>query len=114
MKIKTHFNVNELPDTESCNPGLTPNHNYIVIGIDYENYRIVNDDFEPILYPKNIFDVIEPNYPDYWVKTEFDDGEYYIDPPEFSGIGFFEDYFDGVSKVILIYNKYLKINGIKK
>lgn len=114
MKIKTHKNVNDLPDSESCHPYLTPNTIYTVIGIDDEFYRIVDDSFEPVLYPKEVFDVIDPNYPDSWVKTEYEDGEYYIEPPELSSSGFFEDYFDGVEQAVLAYKNYLVKVGIKQ
>ena len=112
MKVKSHQNVNKLPDSESCHPNLSPDTTYMVIGIEHECYRIVNDSLEPVLYPKDIFDVIDPNYPESWVRTEFDDGEYYVEPPEFSGVGFFEDYFDGVDSAISIYRHYLELNRI--
>lgn len=114
MKVKSHSDVNNLPGSETCHPDLSPNTVYTVIGIDNENYRVANDSYEPILYPKIIFDVIDGTCPDNWVRVNFDDGEYYIDPPEFSGVGFFEDYFDGVEKVVLTYKNYLKITGIEK
>ncbi len=114
MKVKSHLDVNNLPDSETCHPNLSPNTVYTVIGIDNENYRLVNDSCEPILYPKEIFDVIDETYPNNWVRTNFDDGEYYIDPPEFSEIGFFEDYFDGVEKALLAYKAYLQTIGLVK
>lgn len=114
MKLKSHANVNNLPDSESCNPHLSPNTEYVVIGIDNENYRVVNDSLEPVLYPKTIFDVLDDSIPTDWVRTDFEDGEYFIDPPQFSEIGFFEDYFDGIESALSTYNSYLKNNGIEK
>lgn len=113
MKIKANPNVNKLKDEETSHPHLTPNKTYSVIGIDFECYRVVNDDFEPILYPKELFEIIDPSYPNNWVRAEFDDGEYYIEPPEFSEVGFFEDYFEGCTEAIGIYKSYLEKSGIR-
>ena len=113
MKVKSHLNVNNLPDDESRHPNLSPNTVYTVIGIDNDHFRVVNDSFEPVLYPKTIFDVLDNNIPSEWVRLDFDDGEYFIDPPEFAEIGFFESYFDGEDKAVTIYEMFLKNNGIK-
>ncbi|MBV2124671.1 MAG: hypothetical protein KUF75_05945 [Candidatus Thiodiazotropha sp. (ex Ctena orbiculata)] len=112
MKVITHKDVNDLPDEESRHTHLTPDKIYLVIGIDDESYRIVDDCLEPTLYRKELFDVLESNYPESWLKTEYEDGEYYIEPPELSAIGFYEDYFDGVESAVLAYRNYLKENGI--
>ena len=113
MKVKSLKNVNPNKDGVSCNPHLTPQKQYWVIGIDDENYRIVNDSYEPVLYPKVLFEVIDPSYPDSWIKEEFDDGEYFIDPPEFAENGFYEKLFDGDDESQKKYASYLKIHGIK-
>ena len=93
---------------------LTKEVVYPVLGISYDSYRIINDLNEPILYEKKNFDVMDDEIPEHWIRTNFDDGEYYIDPPEFVDAGFFEDYFDGVSSVVNKYNRYLKLNGLDK
>lgn len=113
MKVIANKDVNDLSDEESRHTRLTPEKIYLVIGIDDESYRIVDDCFEPTLYRKELFDVLETGYPESWIKTEYEDGEYYIEPPELSGIGFYEDYFDGVESAVLAYKNYLKGNGIK-
>jgi len=74
----------------------------------------VNDNNEPILYPKYMFDVVDPEYPSSWVKSSYDDGEYYIEPSEFSEAGFFEDYFDGVSKAVSAYDHYIDKNKLRR
>ncbi len=112
MKIKAISDIYSRAGRERCNLRLTANNVYTVLGIDAECYRVINDSHEPILYPKELFDVIDQSYPDSWIRTEYDDGEYYIDPPEFSGAGFFEDYFDGDERAIQIYSAYLKSNGL--
>ena len=109
MKVKT-ISVTETID--SINPGLTPNKDYFVIGIEDEYYRIVNDDGEPILYPKFLFRIIDRNYPDEWIEESYGEGEYTIQPPEFANNYFYEDYFDGDSKAIKIFKQYCKIHSI--
>lgn len=70
--------------------------------------------FEPVLYEKKIFEPVDNKIPDHWIREEFEDGEYYIDPPEFSDAGFFEDYFDGRKSAINVYERYLKLNGLAR
>mgnify|MGYP000476910926 CR=1 FL=1 len=113
MKIKVNSNITEFERDQPRHSNLTPNKTYSVIGIEFECYRIVNDDFEPILYPKELFEIIDPSYPNSWVRTELDDGEYYIEPLEFSEIGFFEDYFEGSAEAIGIYKSYLENSELK-
>ena len=114
MKIKSHSNVNNLPDDDSCHPNLTPKCTYSVIGIDFEFYRIVDDKNEPTLYPKTLFDIVDLKYPETWVKSDYGDGEWYIDPPELSREYFYEDYFDGVAEAVSVYNCYLDKNGLRR
>ena len=114
MKVKSHSDIKNLPGDESCHPNLSPKCVYSVIGIDFDSYRVVNDDNEPVLYPKSMFDIVEADYPSTWIKSVFDDGEYYIEPPEFSEIGFFEDYFDGVKEAVSVYNYYLDKNDLRR
>ena len=112
MKIRAIPDIYERTGRESPNLLLTANRVYSVVSIESECYRIINDRLEPCLYPKELFEVVDPSYPCSWVKTEYDEGEYYIEPFEFSAVGFFEDYFDGDSRAIEIYNNYLKSNGL--
>lgn len=102
IQIKNDVDVN----------GLTLNAVYAVIGIDDIYYRVVNDNKDPILYKKNIFNIIDPYVPEHWLRRGYPDGEFYLDPPEFSEIGFFEDYFDGNQDAVTRYNEYLSLNGI--
>ena len=46
------------------------------------------------------------------MRTDYEDGEYYIDPPELSAQYFYEDYFDHDPAAVEAYDKYLKENGI--
>ena len=75
-------------------PDLTPNQPYFVIGIEADDYRILNDYGKPYLYPQQLFEMIDSREPDIW-RTEYgDDGERYSYPPALNEVGFFEDYFD--------------------
>ena len=112
MKVKLSENKFRVMDSPlRC---LTKSGVYPVIGISDDSYRIINDLNEPVLYEKKNFDVVDDEIPQQWVRQDFADGEYYIDPPEFSEPGFFEDYFDGVQSAINKYNRYLRLNGLGK
>ncbi|WP_163832156.1 hypothetical protein [Spartinivicinus ruber] len=113
MKIKSISNVNEtgIEVNGSYQPGLTSNRIYNVLGMDHDSYRILADDGEPYMYPKELFEVIDDNIPSNWVRREFEDGEYYLDPPELSELYFYEDYFDGVPSVVERFRMYLKSNN---
>jgi hypothetical protein len=75
-------------------PDLTPNQPYFVIGIEADDYRILNDHGKPYLYRSRLFKVIDSNEPNNWITEYGDDGERYSYPPELNEVGFFEDYFD--------------------
>lgn len=110
MKVSISKNTEIL----KANPkNLTPGVSYVVIGLDWESFRIINDLLEPVLYSKELFEIDEPTIPSDWVEQTFDDGEYYIDPPEFSEAGFYENYFDGQSQAAKIYERYLILNGLR-
>ncbi|PIE55906.1 MAG: hypothetical protein CSA34_07110 [Desulfobulbus propionicus] len=74
---------------------LTVGKVYTVIGIEGDFYRILNDEKQPFLYEKEMFDVVDYAIPENWIRTEYDDNEFFIEPPELSSAGFYEDYFDG-------------------
>jgi hypothetical protein len=76
-------------------PDLTAGQPYFVIGIEADEYRILNDHGKPYLYPPDVFEVIDPTEPSAWMTEYGEDGERYSYPPELNAAGFFEDYFDG-------------------
>lgn len=79
---------------------LTPNRQYVVIGIEADDFRILNDQGRPYLYPSRLFRVVDPHEPEDW-RTEFgDDDERYAYPPPLNNPGFFEDFFDGRKKAV--------------
>ncbi len=74
---------------------LTPGQSYVVIGIEADDYRILNDHGRPYLYPHDLFEIELPYEPGDWVTEIGDDGERYSYPPALNAPGFFEDFFDG-------------------
>lgn len=75
-------------------PDLTYGNVYRVIGIEAGDYRVMNDDGRPYLYPPTLFQVVDEHIPGDWITEIGDDGETYAYPAELGGAGFFEDVFD--------------------
>jgi len=107
MKVKTKREVHDHVFDEFDHQHLTPKKIYEVIGINYEDYRVVDDIGEPILYPKYLFEVIDPSVPETWIREEYSPDEYYIDPPELCRPGFYEEYFDGKPEAKAIFEQFL-------
>ena len=82
---------------------LTPGQPYVVIGIEADEFRILNDAGRPYLYPPSQFKVLDPREPDDWVSVRGDDGERYAYPAQLNQPGFFEDYFDGRPKAVKMF-----------
>jgi hypothetical protein len=74
---------------------LTPDRPYVVIGIEADDLRILNDEGRPFLYPTRLFRIVDRREPDDWITEIGDDGERYAYPSALNGAGFFEDFFDG-------------------
>jgi hypothetical protein len=79
---------------------LTLGQPYVVIGIEADDLRILNDAGRPFLYPRNLFSVIDPGEPVDWVTEFGDDGERYSYPPLLNKSGFFEDFFNEKAKAV--------------
>lgn len=75
-------------------PDLTLGQPYVVIGIEADDYRILNDRGRPYLYPPEMFAVVDAREPADWVNEVGEDGERYAYPPQIQFVGFFEDFFD--------------------
>ena len=75
-------------------PDLSEDQPYFVIGIEANDYRILNDAGKPYLYPPELFDVVDTGEPNDWVTEIGEDGERYSYPEPLNRVGFFEDYFD--------------------
>jgi len=76
-------------------PELTPDQPYLVLGIEADDLRLLNDRGRPYLYPRELFQVVDEREPDDWVSELGDDQERYAYPPALNEAGFFEDFFDG-------------------
>ena len=85
-------------------PDLTPDQPYFVIGIEANDYRLLNDHGKPYLYPPDLFEVIDPREPAVWITEYGQDGERYSYPAELKETGFFEDYFDGKDQALATFS----------
>jgi hypothetical protein len=76
-------------------PDLSPKQPYFVIGIEADDYRILNDMGRPYLYPADLFEIVDGKEPGNWITEYGEEGERYSYPVPLKAPGFFEDYFDG-------------------
>ncbi len=76
-------------------PDLTYGQYYVLIGIEADDFRLLNDRGRPYLYPHHLFEVVDPRKPSEWVTEIGEAGEIYAYPPKLNQVGFFEDFFDG-------------------
>ena len=79
---------------------LSAGQPYVVIGIEADEFRILNDAGHPFLYPPKLFSVIDHREPVDWVTELGDDGERYSYPPPLNKPGFFEDFFEQKAKAV--------------
>lgn len=86
------------PDSQY--PDLTADLPYMVIGIEAGDYRLLNDQGRPYLYPSELLEVLDAREPEDWVREVGDDQERYAYPPAFNAAGFFEDFFDAKAEAV--------------
>ena len=79
---------------------LTPGHPYVVIGIEADDLRILNDAGRPFLYLRRLFALADSQEPSDWVTEYGEEGERYSYPPPLNKPGFFEDFFDEKPKAV--------------
>jgi hypothetical protein len=79
---------------------LTPDQPYVVLGIEANDLRILNDQGRPYLYPHEMFSIVDPREPGDWVSEIGEDNERYAYPPPLNHSGFFEDYFEGKPEAV--------------
>jgi hypothetical protein len=79
---------------------LTFGQPYVVIGIEADELRLLNDAGRPFLYPPDLFSLVDHREPVDWVTEFGDDGERYSYPPPLNKSGFFEDFFDQKAKAV--------------
>lgn len=89
--------------SNACHPDLSAGQRYVVIGLEADDFRLLNDQGRPYLYPKDLFEVEDATRPSDWVLVVGEDGETYAYPPALGGIGFFEDYFDGREEAVRVF-----------
>jgi hypothetical protein len=83
------------PEDPRLHRTLTAGDTYVVIGVERDDYRVINDAGEPVLFPKRIFEVLDRSVPGGWQLD--DDGDtYYLEPIATSRPGFYEAWFDPV------------------
>lgn len=83
----------KLQKQHSDYPDLTPGKPYVVIGIEADDLRILNDQGRPFLFTPELFEIIDPHEPGDWVSEIGEDGERYAYPPSLNVVGFFDDFF---------------------
>lgn len=92
-------------------PDLSAGQQYLVIGIEADDLRIINDQGRPYLYPLRLFRVVDPTEPEGWIQELGDDGERYAYSPPLNRVGFFEDFFNGKRQIVTAFwrevNKHL-------
>lgn len=79
---------------------LTFGQPYVVIGIEANELRLLNDIGRPFLYPPELFSLIDSKEPRDWITEFGDDGERYSYPLPLNKSGFFEDFFDEKAKAV--------------
>jgi len=79
---------------------LSPLHWYVVIGIEANDLRILNDEGKPYLYPRSLFEMVDGSEPSDWITDFGEEGERYAYPAELNSPGFFEDFFDAESSAV--------------
>jgi hypothetical protein len=103
----------KLNEKNNNHPDLSPDQLYVVIGIEANDYRILNNNGRPYLYPHEIFVVHDSHEPGDWISEIGEEGERYAYPPTLNSPGFFEDYFEGdeqtVSQFWRVLNQHLAL-----
>lgn len=90
----------KLKSNESLFSDLTSQQSYVVIGIEADDFRILNDDGRPYLYPQAAFEIENSCEPEDWISELGEEGERYAYPPALNSPGFFEDFFDDDKQAI--------------
>ncbi len=99
MLIKSRPELHEpMPDGRT-HPSVSIGRLYIVLTLLTDDFRIVDDEGEPILVPRSKFDVLDDWIPTDWVR-EADEAEdwFWCGPLPFAVRGFFERWHDGHSR----------------
>jgi hypothetical protein len=92
--------VRYLCEGEYQGPDMTTGKVYVVIAIEADSYRIINDTKMPYLYNPNQFELVESERPGFWVTEYGEEQEEYSYPSLWNTPGFFEDFHNGCKGVI--------------
>jgi hypothetical protein len=93
MRVKARADLKDRITDGRVNQGIHALEEYFVIEVDQSSYRVINDNGEPILYAKPLFEVIDGHIPPGWELREYEDGEYFLNPIGTSARGFYEAFF---------------------
>ena len=93
MLVRTKKCFHSLATDGRVYQGIMDEEEYLVFGVGNDDYRLWDRNGEPILYPKQFFEVTDPRIPEGWVFREYEDAEYHLEPQETGAAGFYEDYF---------------------
>lgn len=93
MRVRVRHDFLERAKDGRVHSGLQPGAAYYVLQADDESYRVVNRRGEPVLYPKELFDLVDPAVSAGWQRREYDDGEYFLEPATLGRPGFYEEWF---------------------
>ena len=93
MRIRVKQNYKSLITDELEHPGISPGTEYFVLDVSDEYYRVVDDGGEPVLYPKQLFEVLDVTVPPGWQFKEYEYDDYRLVPVRTSRPGFYEDFF---------------------
>ncbi len=74
-----------------------------MIGIEGDDFRILNDAGQPYLYPPGLFKVLDAREPGDWATDFGEEGERYAYPAPLNNPGFFEDFFDHKPKAVRMF-----------
>jgi hypothetical protein len=89
-----------LKKKKNRHPDLTLGQPYVVIGIEADYLRILNNAGRPLLYPADLFATVNAQEPSDWVTEFGEDRERYSYPLPLNKPGFFEDFFDEKMKAV--------------
>ncbi|NVB85397.1 MAG: hypothetical protein HOV81_43940 [Kofleriaceae bacterium] len=91
MIVRAKQNFLDFVEDECLHPTLGPGHEYFVISLSSEDYRIISEAGDPILFPRALFDVLSEYVPSDWVREDYED-VFRSGPPAIEKPGFFEDF----------------------
>jgi hypothetical protein len=111
MLIKPKPNLHQPLDDGRTHPSISLDRLYVVASESTECFRVVDEDGEPILVPRFLFDIVDDWIPNDWIRREDRDEDWYsCGPPECEIRGFFERWHDGDAGAREVFGKvYLRL-----